>query len=127
MGALPNLFVGYQSVTDPRIRQKFEDAWGVKLSDKVGLTETEMIDAAAEGKIKAMYIIGENLPLSEANTNHTLKALQKLDFLVVQDIFPTETTREADVVLPGLIREKMNIHNTERRVPESPQGDRCHG
>ena len=118
MGALPNLFVGYQSVTDPRIRQKFEDAWGVKLSDKVGLTETEMIDAAADGKIKAMYIIGENLPLSEANANHTLKALRKLDFLVVQDIFPTETTREADVVLPGasFAEKDGTFTNTERRV-----------
>jgi formate dehydrogenase alpha subunit len=118
MGSLPNLFVGYQSVADPKIRQKFEAAWGVKLSDKPGLTETEMIDAAAEGKIKAMYIIGENLPLSEANANHTLKALRKLEFLVVQDIFPTETTREADVILPGasFAEKDGTFTNTERRV-----------
>lgn len=118
MGALPNVYSGYQNVTDPKIRQKFEDTWGVQLSDKIGLKETEMIDSAAEGKLKAMYVIGENLPLAEANTNHTLKALRKLEFLVVQDIFPTETTCEADVVLPGasFAEKEGTFTNTERRI-----------
>jgi len=118
MGALPDVFVSYQKVTDIKNRQKFEDAWGVKLSDKIGLTETEMINAAHEGKIKAMYIIGENPPLSEANANHTVEALQKLEFIVVQDIFATETTREADVVLPGasFAEKDGTFTNTERRV-----------
>ena len=118
MGALPNVYTGYQSVADPNNKQKFETAWGAKLNDKPGLTVTEMMNAAHEGKIKAMYIIGENPPLSEADTNHTLEALRKLDFLVVQDIFQTETTREADVILPAVsfAEKDGTFTNTERRV-----------
>ncbi len=118
MGALPNVYTGYQNVADPNAKQKFEAAWGAKLSDKVGLAVTEMMNAAHAGKIKALYIVGENPPMSEADTTHTLEALRKLDFLVVQDIFQTETTREADVVLPAVsfAEKEGTFTNTERRV-----------
>jgi len=130
MGALPNVYPAYQQVADPNNKAKFESAWGAKLSDKPGLTVTEMMDAAHEGKIKAMYIIGENPPLSEADANHALAALRKLDFLVVQDIFQTETTREADVILPAttFAEKDGTFTNTERRVQRvrkavEPPGD----
>ena len=118
MGALPNVYPAYQSVTDPAMKKKFEEAWGVPLSDKIGLTVTEMMGAAHDGKIKAMYIVGENPPLSEPDSNHTLEALRHLDFLVVQDIFMTETTQEADVILPAttFAEKEGTFTNTERRV-----------
>jgi formate dehydrogenase alpha subunit len=118
MGALPNVYPAYQSVTDQSNKLKFEQAWGVTLSDKVGLTVTEMMGAAHDGKIKAMYIMGENPPLSEPDVNHALEALRKLDFLVVQDIFMTETAREADVILPAVTFAEKDgtFTNTERRV-----------
>ncbi len=118
LGALPNVYPGYQSVSDPAIKEKFETAWGASLSDKPGLTVTEMLDAAHEGKIRAMYIIGENPPLSEPDAGHAVEALKKLDFLVVQDIFLSETAQEADVVLPAasFAEKDGTFTNTERRV-----------
>ncbi len=118
MGALPNVYPAYQSVTDANNKAKFEAAWGATLSDKPGLTVTEMMDAAHEGKIKSMYVIGENPIISEPDANHAAAALRKLDFLVVQDIFLTETGQEADVVLPAAsFAEKVGTFtNTERRV-----------
>ena len=118
VGALPNVYTGYQSVADPNVKQKFETAWGAKLNEKPGLTVTEMLDAVLVGKIKAMYIIGENPPLSEPDATHAMKALQKLDFLIVQDIFLTETTAEADVILPAasFAEKEGTFTNTERRV-----------
>lgn len=118
MACLPNLYPGYQRVDIPAIREKFENAWDVKLSDKIGLTAPEMIDAALEGKLKAMYIMGENPALSDPDINHTIKALKKLDFLVVQDIFLTETAELADVVIPAtcFAEKDGTFTNTERRV-----------
>jgi formate dehydrogenase alpha subunit len=118
LGALPNVYPGYQSVADTAIKDKFERAWDAFLSDKPGLTITEMFDGAYEGTIKAMYIIGENPPLSEPNANHAIEALKRLDFLVVQDIFMSETAELADVVLPAASSaEKDGTYtNTERRV-----------
>jgi formate dehydrogenase alpha subunit len=118
LGALPNVFPGYQRVDDPEIRAKFESAWGVKLSENPGLTVVEMMHAAEEGKIKAMYIMGENPALSDPNLNRTRKALEKLEFLVVQDIFLTETAEYADVVLPATtaFEKEGTFTNTERRV-----------
>jgi len=118
LGALPNVFPGYQPVEDKEIREKFERAWGVDLPDKNGLTVVEMVHAIEEGKIKAMYIMGENSALSDPNANRTRQALKKLDFLVVQDIFPTETTKYADVVLPAacFAEKDGTFTNTERRV-----------
>jgi len=118
MGALPNVFTGYQSVSDPQIREKFEAVWKVKLPEKPGLTLMEMMNAAFDGKVKAMYILGENPVLTDADANHVEEALKSLDFLVVQDIFLTETARLADVVLPGVTFAEKNgtFTNTERRV-----------
>lgn len=118
MGALPNVYPGYQRVDIPEVRQKFETAWSYSLSPSPGLTLTEILEAAYQRRIKALYIVGDNLLLSEADAQHTKDALEKLEFLVVQDIFLTETARLADVVLPAAtFAEKDGIFvNTERRV-----------
>jgi formate dehydrogenase alpha subunit len=118
LGALPNVFTDYQPVADPEARQKFEKAWNCKINDKPGLPVTEMVEAALRGEIKAMYIVGENPALTEPYTAHARKALQQLDFLVVQDIFPTETAVLADVILPAAaFAEKEGTYtSTERRV-----------
>jgi len=118
MGALPNVYPGYQAVTDAAIKEKFEKAWGVKLDDKVGLTVVEIMHQAAAGKIKGLYIMGENPMVSDPDLNHVKQALEKLDFLVVQDIFLTETARLADVVLPvaSFAEKQGTFTNTERRV-----------
>ncbi|MEM4248077.1 MAG: formate dehydrogenase subunit alpha, partial [Candidatus Nanoarchaeia archaeon] len=121
MGALPNVFSGYQKVDDPVIREKFEKAWKCKLPEKPGLTVTTMIEAAAEGKIKALHIMGENPMLSDPDINHVECVLKGLEFLVVQDIFLTETAALAHVVLPSAaVPEKDGTYtNTERRVQYS--------
>ncbi len=118
MGALPTVYPGYQAVTDPNLRQKFEDAWGVSLSPTAGLALTEIFPAVLEGNIKAMYLVGENPVLSDPDSKHVREALDKLDFLVVQDIFLTETARLADVVLPAasFAEKDGTFTNTERRV-----------
>jgi formate dehydrogenase alpha subunit len=118
MGALPNVFSGYQRVDLPDMREKFEKAWGVSLPGNIGLTLTEMTGAAEEGRIKALYIMGENPMLSDPDLTHVERALKNLDFLVVQDIFMTETAELADVVLPGVsfAEKDGTFTNTERRV-----------
>ena len=118
MGALPNVYTGYQRVDNPDIQKKFEIAWRNDLSPTPGLTLTEMFDAAYEGKIKALYIMGENPVLSDADANHTKKALKNLEFLIVQDMFLTETAQLADVVLPAVsfAEKDGTFTNTERRV-----------
>jgi predicted molibdopterin-dependent oxidoreductase YjgC len=118
MGCIPNQYTGYQRVDLPSIREKFESAWGVKLSGKPGLTATEMTIAAHEGKLKALYIMGENPVISDPDVNHTRKALKNLDFLVVQDIFMTDTAELADVILPAssFAEKDGTFTNTERRL-----------
>lgn len=118
MGCIPNLYPGYQRVSIPAIKQKFEALWNAKLSDKEGLTAPEMLAAALKGALKALYVMGENPVLSDPDTAHTVKALKALDLLVVQDIFMTETAELAHVVLPGTsFAEKVGTFtNTERRV-----------
>jgi formate dehydrogenase alpha subunit len=118
MGSLPNVYTGYQRVDNPDIQKKFESAWGYQLSPKPGLTLVEILDAAHEGDIKAAYIMGENPVLSDANAKHVEDALQKLDFLVVQDIFLTETAKLAHVVLPAtsFAEKDGTFTNTERRI-----------
>jgi len=118
LGALPNVYSGYQKVTDPQIQEKFSKVWGVNLSDKVGLTVVEILDAAYEGKIKGIFIMAENPAMSEPDLNHAREALKRTEFLVVSDIFMTETAEFADVILPGVtIAEKDGtLTNTERRV-----------
>ncbi len=118
MGCIPDVYPGYQKVHIPAIKDKFERAWERKLSDRPGLTATEMTEAAIEGRIKAMYIMGENPVMSDPYMNHTIKALKGLDFLVVQDIFMTETAELADVVLPAasFAEKDGTFTNTERKV-----------
>ncbi|MBN2137479.1 MAG: formate dehydrogenase subunit alpha [Sedimentisphaerales bacterium] len=118
LGALPNVYPGYQSVEDENIRAKFEEAWSAELPQNKGLTVIEMLHAVETGDIKALYIMGENPALSDPNLNRTRKALEAVDFLVVQDIFLSETAQYADVVLPATCFAEKNgtFTNTERRV-----------
>lgn len=120
MGALPNVFSGYQPVGDAGVREKFARAWGIDASTmdpENGLPVTVMIDQAGE-QIKALYIMGENPMMADPNLRHAEEQLRKLDFIVVQDIFLTETAQLADVVLPAAsFAEKLGTYtNTERRV-----------
>ncbi len=101
MGALPDFLPGYQSVEDSQTRKKFEDLWGANLPSDIGLTALEMIERARAGEIKCMYIVGENPALGFPNPSLVRGALASLDFLVVQDIFLTETAKLATVVLPA--------------------------
>ncbi|WP_046180283.1 formate dehydrogenase subunit alpha [Domibacillus tundrae] len=118
MGTMPNIFPGYQSVTNDEIRAKFEKAYGVNISPKPGLDNIEMLAAINEGKLKAMYIAGEDMAWVDADSNHTQDMLAKLDFLVVQEIFFTTTAQFADVILPGVpsLEKDGTFTNTERRV-----------
>ncbi len=121
MGGLPNVFSAYQPVTSEEVRRKFAEGWGVdpdRLSATPGLTVTEMMTAALDGRVRALVILGENPMLSDPNLHHVEQALQALDLLVVQDIFLNETAAMADVVLPGVsFAEKAGTFtNTERRV-----------
>lgn len=118
MGALPTDYPGYQKVFKPEVNEKFSKAWGVPLNTEAGLTLTEMFPAAIEGDIKALYIMGENSALSDPNLGHIREALESLDFLVVQDLFLTETAEFADVVLPAssYAEQDGTFTNTERRV-----------
>ncbi|MEO0235215.1 MAG: formate dehydrogenase subunit alpha [candidate division WOR-3 bacterium] len=118
MGALPDVYSGYQKVIEEDKRAKFESAWGVKLPDKPGLTVVEMMNAACEGKIKAFYFMGENPMMSDPNIPHVKEALERAEFIVCQDIFMTETTELADVVLPvaSFAEKEGTFTNTERRV-----------
>ena len=119
MGALPNVFTGYQAVANADINQRMANAWGVKgLPPQPGLTVTQMMEKAHSGEIKALYIVGENPMVSDPDLNHAQKSLEKLDFLVVQDIFMTETAQLADVVLPSasFAEKEGTFTNTERKV-----------
>lgn len=118
MGALPSDLPGYQKVFKEEVAEKFEKAWDAKLSRKVGLTVSEMLHGAEDGSIKFMYIMGENPMVSDPDINHVRKALNSLDFLVVQDIFFTETCELADVILPAasFAEKDGTFSNTERRV-----------
>ena len=119
LGALPNVYSGYQKVTDEKIRRKFENAWGVKgLPADVGLTVTEIISSSGEGRIRGLYIMGENPVISDPDQNHVRACLEKTEFLVVQDIFLSDTAAYADVVLPAASFAEKNgtFTNTERRV-----------
>jgi formate dehydrogenase alpha subunit len=118
MGALPSVFPGYQAVANEEILGKFSRAWGVPLSAQPGLTMTEMFQGMEKRKILALYVLGENPALTEPDANHAVENLEGLDFLVVQDIFLTETAQLADVVLPAasFAEKEGTFVNTERRV-----------
>jgi formate dehydrogenase alpha subunit len=118
MGGLPNVYTGYQRVDDRAVQQKFEKAWGVSLSSRPGLTLMEMMKGIADGKVKALFILGENPLLSDPNINKVKDELKRLDLLVVQDIFLSETAELAHIVLPGVsfAEKDGTFTNTERRV-----------
>jgi formate dehydrogenase alpha subunit len=118
LGALPNVYPGYQKVDNPEVKRKFESAWGCSLPGSPGLTQLEIFDSIHQKKIKALYLVGENPILSEANSRHVEEALRRLEFLLVQDIFLSETAQLADVVLPAasFAEKEGTFTNTERRV-----------
>ena len=131
MGALPDVLPGYQAVTDANTLSKFDAAWALKpssqlsdasaalgLTNKPGLTVTEMVEAFGTGKLRAIYVLGEDLAMTEPDVNHARRLLASGEFLVLQEIFPSETSTYADVLLPGVsFAEKTGTFtNTERRV-----------
>jgi formate dehydrogenase alpha subunit len=118
MGALPNVYPGYQKVVEPAARMKFETAWGCELSDQPGVVVTEIADGINKGDIKGLYVMGENPMLSEPYLEHTRQALDKVEFLIVQDIFLSETAWLADVVFPAaaFAEKDGTFTNTERRI-----------
>ena len=129
LGGLPNVYPGYQKVDDPAVQKKFEEAWGRSLDNEVGLTHTEIFDAILEGEITALYMMGENPILTEADANHVREALEELDFFVVQDMFLSESAEYADVVFPAASFAEQNgtFTNTERRVQRVRQAIRPRG
>lgn len=118
MGGLPGDLTGYQKTADPAALGKFSKAWGVELSQSPGMVVTDMLPAAHEGRLKGMYIVGENPAVSDPDSNHARACLGDLEFLVVQDIFITETAQLADVILPSacFAETEGTFTNTERRV-----------
>jgi formate dehydrogenase major subunit/formate dehydrogenase alpha subunit len=121
LGGLPNVYSGYQKVTDPGMREKFARAWGVnpdELSPDVGKTVTEMMPMASAGDLKVLYVLGEDPIMSDPDTSHIRKALEKCDLVVLQEIFPSETAPYADVLLPGasFAEKDGTFTNTERRI-----------
>ena len=128
MGALVNFFPGYQSVTDSAARTRFATAWALQTEDgdaagpapgdKPGLTVTEMIDAAGTGKLRALCILGENPTTTDPDSNHVKECLARAEFVVLQEIFPSDTADYADVLLPGVTWAEKDgtFTNTERRI-----------
>jgi predicted molibdopterin-dependent oxidoreductase YjgC len=118
MGGLPNVYPAYQPVISEDVVRKFENAWGAAAQPKVGMTVTEMIPGILEDKVRALYILAEDPIMSDPDTNHIRHCLKQADFIVLQEIFPTETSPYADVLLPGVtFAEKSGTFtNTERRV-----------
>jgi formate dehydrogenase major subunit len=117
-GAMPNMLPGYQLVSDAEVRQRFEAGWKVKLPSAQGLDNHQMVEAIHEGKLKAMYLIGEEMSIVDSHANYVGDAFAKLDFFVVQDIFFSHTCRYADVVLPGApsLEKEGTFTSTERRI-----------
>ena len=117
-GGLPNVYTAYQGVADEASQAKFEKYWGTDLNPVAGLTATEMVDHSYDGRVKGMFVLGENPMMSEPNQNHARAALEKLEFLVCQDIFINETGEMADVILPAtsFAEKDGTFTNTDRRV-----------
>jgi formate dehydrogenase major subunit/formate dehydrogenase alpha subunit len=118
MGGLPNYYPGYQNVTDAAVQEKFEKAWGAPPVGKVGLTVTEMLKGVETGQVRCLYVIGENPMTSDPDLNHVRHALRQAEFMVLQEIFPSETAQFADVVLPAAswAEKEGTFTNTERRI-----------
>jgi len=117
-GSMPNNLAGYQSVADPEVRDRHEAAWKAKLPSTKGLDNHQMVEAIHVGKLKAMYIIGEEMSIVDSNANYVQAAFEKLDFFVVQDIFFSNTCSYADVVLPAApsLEKEGTFTSTERRI-----------
>ncbi|MDQ0189502.1 formate dehydrogenase subunit alpha [Alicyclobacillus cycloheptanicus] len=117
-GCAPNFYPGYQSVSDPAVRAKFEQAWGVSLPTTPGLNNHQMVDAIHEGKLKAMYLVGEDMAIVDSNANYVQSAFEKLEFFVVQDMFFSKTAQFADVIFPASpsLEKEGTFTNTERRI-----------
>src|SRR5437870_3036258 len=117
MGSMPNNLPGYQSVDDSKVRARFEAAWKVTLPSTKGLDNHQMVDAIQQGKLKAMYLIGEEMSIVDSNANYVGAAFEKLDFFVVQDVFFSHTCQLADVVLPAApsLEKDGTFTSTERR------------
>jgi formate dehydrogenase major subunit len=117
MGALPDTYTAYRPVSDDAVASSFEAAWGVPLSRQKGYTIPQMFDAAIAGKLKAMYIFGEDVAQTDPDTAHVVHALESLEFVVCQEIFENETTKYADVVLPAsaFLEKAGTFTNAERR------------
>jgi len=118
LGALANVYPGYQKVVSTEVQEKFEKAWGSTSDLNIGLTVTEMIDAAGDGRVRAMVVMGENPMVADPDVNHARHCLEQLEFLVVQDIFPSETAQLAHVVLPGasFVEKDGTFTATDRRI-----------
>jgi formate dehydrogenase alpha subunit len=118
MGGLPNVFTAYQPVADEAANKKFSEFWGKELPKKPGLTILEMFKGIDEGKIKALYVVGENPMVTDPDLHHVEAALKKLDVFIVQDVFLTQTAKLAQIVLPGtsFAEKDGTFTNTERRV-----------
>ena len=118
MGGLPNVYPAYQAVTNPEVVAKFKNAWGFAPEPKVGLTVTEMMPGLLDGRTHALYILAEDPLMSDPDTNHIKHCMEAADFIVLQEIFPTETAKYADVLLPGVTFAEKDgtVTNTERRV-----------
>jgi formate dehydrogenase major subunit/formate dehydrogenase alpha subunit len=118
MGGLPNVYPAYQPVINEDVAKKFEAAWGATSDLKVGMTVTQMMPGILEGKTKALYVLGEDPAVSDPDSAHIRHCLEHLDFFLLQEIFPSETSKFADILLPGVsFAEKTGtFSNTERRV-----------
>src|SRR6202140_1715318 len=117
-GSMPNNLPGYQSVNDPEVRKRFEAAWKAKLPSTKGFDNHEMVDAIHQGKLKSLYLMGEEMSLVDSNANYVSAAFSKLDFFVVRDIFFSPPCRFADVVLPASpsLEKEGTFTSTERRI-----------
>ncbi|RAL24070.1 formate dehydrogenase subunit alpha [Thermoflavimicrobium daqui] len=117
-GTMPAWFPGYEPVQDAKVRARYEQAWGVTLPEKPGLNNHQMVEAIFNGKLKAMYLFGEDMAIVDSNSNYVQAAFEKLDFFVVQDIFFTKTAQFADVVLPAApsLEKEGTFTNTEKRI-----------
>ncbi|UOR13049.1 formate dehydrogenase subunit alpha [Halobacillus amylolyticus] len=117
-GSMPNFFPGYEATTDDEVRNRYEDKWGVELPAEFGKDNHQMIEAIHAGNLSAMYVIGEDTGIVDANINYVTAAFEKLDFFVVQDLFLTKTAEYADVVLPAApsLEKDGTFTNTERRI-----------
>ncbi len=129
-GSMPNSFPGYENVTDPIARAKYEKVWGTKLSPEVGLDNHDMVEAIEDKKLKALFVQGEDMGVVDANMSYVNNAFDNLEFMVVQELFLTETARHADVVFPATpsLEKDGTFTNTERRIQRlyqaiEPMGD----